>query len=265
MNMGKDWRIETDGLDYFRSQKKTLEVADRRPVIRKASDLVGPGIGANTTSITNFNDLLATFNGYYSSEPGADNAPNETEAFVGQVISDALVGGTQVFTGLESETEYRRTFARSTEDPEALSWSPWRANFRIPPTARGYAEVDTEALTNQPTLLVPPNLTVLGAALAFERTEAAINLRLPGVYTGSVQVGDRQSATTATVAVWLPTGNTTEPLTQINVPLAPTVHIPFTVWATDPAQSISVTVQHSEATLRNLWWRFSCTRVGDAV
>lgn len=126
--MSSNWRQETDAADYFGHQQKKLNVADRRPVIRRASDLVGPGIGASATRITDFSDLLATYNGYFSSVPGARHAPNDTEAFVGHVVMDDTLGGRQVFTGLTSRTEYARVFVRNPGDPsnpDTILWGDW--------------------------------------------------------------------------------------------------------------------------------------------
>lgn len=126
--MSDNWRQEVDAEDYFGHQKKKLSVADRRPVIRRASDLVGPGIGASATRITDFNDLLATYNGYYSATPGARHAPNDAEAFVGHVVMDDTLGGRQVFTGLTSRSEYARVFVRNPGDPtnpDTILWGDW--------------------------------------------------------------------------------------------------------------------------------------------
>lgn len=126
----ENWRTETRAEDYFLHRQKKLDLADRRPVIRTASDLVGPGIGAFATRLDDFNNLLATFNGFYSAAADATNAPDAAlpttaEPFVGFVVSDAELGGLQVFTGLDTGTEYRRTFLRSPIDPESINWGLW--------------------------------------------------------------------------------------------------------------------------------------------
>lgn len=268
----QNWRTDVDAGDYFLHQKKQLQVADRRPVIRQASDIgLGPGIGASAVRLDDYNDLLATFNGYYAAVPGALNAPDsilpliDRESFVGQVISDATLGGQQIFTGLVSGSVFRRTFNRSSEDPEAIGWGPWTGGQRVLPSAQGYAENDTELAPDTAVLLVAPDITTIGDSDVYERTDAGIMLRRQGVYTGVIQIGDRVGATTAEIFVYLPDGGTTTPLGQLAVPLGPTVHIPFTVWAVDIAQGFSVVAEHSESIERDLWWRFSCTRVGDAV
>ncbi len=125
MSDSENWRIGQDAKDYFLHTQKKLDLADRRPVIRNSLDLVGPGIGALAVRIEDYNALLVTFNGYYSSAPGAANAPNTTDPFVGYVISDGELGGIHVFTSLLSGDEYRRVFVRSPGDSEVISWGAW--------------------------------------------------------------------------------------------------------------------------------------------
>lgn len=125
MSNTQNWRQETDADVYFQHQKKQGALADRRPVIRRASDLVGPGINTYAIRIDDFNNLLATFNGFYSALLGALNAPNSTENFVGYVASDAELGGVQVFTGVTSGSTYTRIFNRSPADPELIGWTAW--------------------------------------------------------------------------------------------------------------------------------------------
>lgn len=262
----QNWRTDVDAGDYFLHQKKQLSVADRRPVIRRSSDLVGPGIGATTVRLDDFNDLLATFNGYYSSEAGAANAPTADEVFVGYVVSDAEFGGQQAFTGLDTGIEYVRRFVRSPIDPEALAWGAWTSRVRVISAVQGYAEHDTNVLSSTPAMLTPPTLTSNDGGETFEVEGSSIKILRQGVYTGSIQIGDRVGSTTLTnLSIYRPNGSATEGYAQLNVPLGPTVHIPFTVWANDGAQGFSIVVTHAAGAPRDLWWRFSATRVGDAL
>lgn len=127
MNDSQNWRTETDASDYFGNQKKRLALSDRKPVIRRASDLVGPGIAAQAVRITNYSDLLATYNGFYSSEAGATDAPTSGEAYVGFVSGDEELGGVQMFTNLDSEVRYQRVFRRNPSDPATIYWGSWAA------------------------------------------------------------------------------------------------------------------------------------------
>lgn len=128
MSGQQNWRTEVDALDYFQHQKKQAAVDNRRPVIRKASDLVGPGIGANATVITNFNDTLATFDGYFSAAAGTANAPTAGQAYVGIVTSDSTLGGMQVFHGLTDGGTYKRLFTRNPADASSIAWGAWVAS-----------------------------------------------------------------------------------------------------------------------------------------
>lgn len=134
--MQQNWRTEVTAEDYFLHRKKEFEVADRRPVIRKPSDLagMGPGINFSATRITDFNDALATYNGYYSSmrslngpspQVSGPDANYDTNLYVGYVVMDAELGGIQEFTRLTTGVVYRRVFSRAPEDPEFILWGSW--------------------------------------------------------------------------------------------------------------------------------------------
>lgn len=123
--MSENWRVEIDAEDYLGHQKKKLAIADRRPVIRRADQLVGPGIASTAVRLTDFNDLLAQYNGFFSAEDGADNAPPVAQNYVGTVISDAVLGGVQEFYGMSNGTLYRRIFTRNPGDADSISWGAW--------------------------------------------------------------------------------------------------------------------------------------------
>lgn len=125
--MSQNWRTETNAEDYFGHQKKQLQVADRRPVIRRADQLVGPGIASTAVRITDFNDLLAQFNGFFSTLDDVLNGPAVEQYYVGTVVSDSELGGVQAFYGMENGILYRRIFTRNPGDPESISWGLWAA------------------------------------------------------------------------------------------------------------------------------------------
>jgi hypothetical protein len=187
--MSEDWRVETNGLDYLRGQQKRVAIEQRRPVIRKASDLVGPGINLAATRITDYNDILATFNGYYSSEPGALYAPNSTDSFVGFVAMDALLGGVQEFTSLDTGVEYRRVFARSPGDEESISFGAWQSEERVPataftPTSTNVAQQLTDFDANTPIVMTMPLMEFIGQPGTFIREETKLNIARQGIYSG---------------------------------------------------------------------------------
>lgn len=125
--MAENWPIITDAGDYFGQEKKKVSLEQRRPQIRKASDLVGPGIAATAVRITDFNDTLATYNGFFSAKAGALNAPNGTHDFVGYTVADSEFGGMQVFRSMTSAAQFVRMMRRNPGDPEFITWSSWVA------------------------------------------------------------------------------------------------------------------------------------------
>lgn len=259
----ENWREEVTAEDYFLHAKKSAQLADRRPVVRTASDLVGPGIGATSVRITDFNNLLATFNGYFSSLPGAVAAPNATEAFIGYVISDGVIGGQQVFTGLTSGVIYTRTFTRSPTDPEALGWSDWGGS-RIPATVEASTVNPTTVGSTAAEPLVGPSGASVGEAGVFEIASYGLRIRKQGVYTGMIEVGCATGGVVGDVTVQRPAGSTPTSVTYPGVNLSATFILPFTVWTTNDESGITVTARPS-AGVMDLWWRYQCTRTGDAV
>jgi hypothetical protein len=75
--------------------------------------------------LTDFNDTLATYNGFYAAAEGAANAPTADDAYVGTIAGDAELGGVQTFTGLTSENRYQRVFRRNPSDAETIYWGSW--------------------------------------------------------------------------------------------------------------------------------------------
>lgn len=121
----KGWRTPVDAGDYFNGQQKASRMEQRRPVVRRAGDLVGPGIGALATRLFNFNDPRTLFNGFYVASAGVPGAPVSTEPLAGTVVVDAEIGGVQVFYGLTTNRQFRRTFTRNPSSPTTLVWTAW--------------------------------------------------------------------------------------------------------------------------------------------
>lgn len=124
-------RPEIDARDYFLDQQRKNAIADRRPVIRRASDLVGPGIRGSAVRLTDFSDLLATFDGFFSAVdalngPEPDSGTGlDPSSYVGWVSSDAELGGVQLFVNLLDGARWQRTFRRNPLDASAIYWSAW--------------------------------------------------------------------------------------------------------------------------------------------
>lgn len=141
-----NWRIPTDAATYMGAQKKRAELEQRRPVVRRAADLVGPGIGGSAVVITDYNDTLALFDGYFASGNisatanaqgrGARNGPipivggpwagYDFNPYVGITAMDGVLGGTQRFTNVVSGNIYTRIFLRNPSDPTSVTFGSWK-------------------------------------------------------------------------------------------------------------------------------------------
>jgi hypothetical protein len=262
----QNWRPETDGADYFLHQKKQLQVADRRPVIRRPSDLVGPGINSSAVRITDYNDALATFNGYYSSEPGASNAPNETDSFIGFVAMDDALGGKQIFTSLSTGEDYTRVFLRNPSDPSAILWGQWRPTEYQPPTLYS---TDT-AVTLTPDLAITP-LTVpdtadFGTPDTFERVSTAVNILRPGVYSGYMLFNAYLTGYVLTnMFVDYPAGDTIQRDTRIGLNTQNGIYVPLHFWSSVTTGFLQVSIEQDTGSDHSvIWSRLSLSRIGEA-
>lgn len=267
-----NWRTAPDDAAvYFGHQKKRVDLERRRPVVRKASDLVGPGINAQAVRVDDLNDILATFNGYYSALAGTPNAPTSDEPFVGHTISDLDIGGRQVFTGLVSNTEYSRTFTRNPTDPESILWGLW-TGARVLAMAQGFqASLLALPERNVTYNLTPPALTFYGdGADCFTRLTEGVRIKKPGIYTGHIQVGSDFLSSGGNVGYQIPDGDGLLNFMHLNQIVMPsTVYYPFTFRTTSALRVLAVTVLHDMPNhingVHEFWYRLSITRLGDAT
>lgn len=85
---------------YFRHQEKRILSEQRRPIVRKAADILGPGFAPYATQIDDWNADAAAFNGYFWSVGNADNAPEDIgagETWLGWSISQGQTGVQRVY------------------------------------------------------------------------------------------------------------------------------------------------------------------------
>jgi hypothetical protein len=266
------WRADVTAGDYFLHQKKQLTVADRRPVIRSASDLVGPGVSANALRLEDFNALEATFNGYFSSErsingpsveqSGAD-AGFDVNPYVGFVSSDAEFGGVQEFTNLTTGSVYRRAFTRSTVLPSMVSWGVWRADHRVTPSAVADTPTGTTVPTGgSATHLEAPSLTLLNGAGTFF-SDGSLAVMDQGVYSGEfeVQIGTVNSFN---LSITLP--NLTGVKTRIvEVDTSAVVPVTFINTRTTPVEVSVLATQTTGVDQTVTWLGVDLVRLGDAI
>ena len=268
----QNWRTDVDAGDYFLHQKKQLQIADRRPVIRRASDIVGPGIGEAAYRLTDLNDPIALFNGYYSTAAGAGGAPTPDEPFIGYVVSDATLAGVQVFTGLISGTEYRRTFTRDAVSPDVILWGVWSGGDRVPATCEApvglYTPIPAAAgVVGAYAVNAPTTLNLWGPENYYERTPSTITILEHGIYTGVVRLHVASPGIAVQELQFSVPDGLGGVSHQVVVPGAAidgVTSFAFTCRALG-GEGFGVAVRHSLTNPQNFAWSLSCTRTGDAV
>lgn len=267
--MSQDWRIQTGADDYIRQQNKQAAVENRRPVIRRSSDLVGPGIGSEAVVITDYNDVLATFNGYYSSVPGALYAPNEDDSFVGFVVMDATLGGVQTFTSLVSGNEYQRVFLRSPSDEDSITFGLWTTAETVPASAFSVPGPLNPGLTDletgESTRCNLPDLKFIGQEDTYARSTDALNILRPGVYNGYIWFRTLEDSTVGIVQVEFPNGAEQTFDTLFDISGGHGVMLPLSFYTTVKTGFVRVSaLQDAVSTQQAQLSRLHLTRIGDA-
>ena len=85
--MSRDWPIAQDADGYFRAQEKRMMHQERRPAPVSASDLLGPGFSQRAIELIDWNDEVATYNGYFYTLPGALHTPDPEYRWAGVVVA----------------------------------------------------------------------------------------------------------------------------------------------------------------------------------
>lgn len=96
-------RVVDSAEAWMRQQEKKLMHQERRPNITKASDLMGPSLGPHAVEIVNWRGDESNFNGFVYSRPGAIDAPDDVNWWLGQVITQ--IEG----FGIQQAWDYRGT------------------------------------------------------------------------------------------------------------------------------------------------------------
>jgi len=139
MGGANSWRAPQDAADWMREIEKRVLHEERRPSVRTASDLMGPGLSPYSILINDWNAAETNFNGFFHSDPGALYTPDNTRYWMG--TSQATPDG----YGLQRVTEYqggrtdatwpRLTYIRKffTLPATQRQFSAWRLDDGTPP------------------------------------------------------------------------------------------------------------------------------------
>jgi hypothetical protein len=134
------WRTAITGEDWMRGQEKRILHEERRPQIRVASDVLGPGIAPYCVRLEDWSADETYFNGFWYSEPGAFNSPDSSRYWIGSSLSTEAGFGIQRASEYYGPTTdvlwprpvYVRKFATLVPD-DPRTWSLWRLEDGTPP------------------------------------------------------------------------------------------------------------------------------------
>lgn len=135
-------RISITMDDWMRDMEKRVLHEERRPLVRSASDLLGPGLAPTAVQLLDWNDPATAFNGFFWTAPGAINSPDGNKSWMGFSVCNAIGDGYQMvyqYTGWtypyvvsnalfndpnnSSPPQYFRTF--NTPPGLQRSYGPW--------------------------------------------------------------------------------------------------------------------------------------------
>jgi hypothetical protein len=132
--MANNYPAITEAEEHFRQTEKRLAHEERRPQIRTAADLLGPGIAPFAVQIDHWRAPDATFNGTFWTAPGDTGAPDTTHWWLGQTeATNDGFGTQQVMTFRESALFPPITRMRQFYDPGNgnIVYSNWVSQHHV--------------------------------------------------------------------------------------------------------------------------------------
>lgn len=101
----RNWPIPTSASDFFQQSDKRMMHQERRPAVRTASDILGPGAGPFSVVTLDWNSDECVFTGSFYSEPGAANAPDGVNWWIGNTFGTPDGFGFQVVWDFQGVTD----------------------------------------------------------------------------------------------------------------------------------------------------------------
>lgn len=110
------YRTQQSADDWMREMEKRMLHEERRPLIRNAADILGPGIAPYTNEIQDWSAPATMLNGFYFTRPGAINSPDGSQYWIGQTQATSDGAGYELVhqfdpvTGVITGDSYIRYF-----------------------------------------------------------------------------------------------------------------------------------------------------------
>lgn len=103
MSTTTNWPIQSGADDWFRQTSKRLNRMERMSAPTSAADLLGPGMSSQAVQIIDWNDEIATFNGFFYTLAGAYNTPEievyDHDPVTGMPVGEPTILGPLPWTG----------------------------------------------------------------------------------------------------------------------------------------------------------------------
>lgn len=113
MGQENDYPIAYDAEGVMRHMEKRLRHEERRPSVRKAADLLGPGLGPHAVTIDDLDGDVAAFNAIVFAPIGTTNSPDPAKDWIGEVIATAAEGGRQTLSTFRAADSPHETWVRA--------------------------------------------------------------------------------------------------------------------------------------------------------
>lgn len=125
--------------DWMRDMEKRILHEERRPQIRTASDLLGPGFGPYAIRVLDWNDDVTGFDGFFWADTGSRNSPDPAKAWMGQTVANSDGSGYQLVTDYGSTAVPPPRFIRTFTSPAggARVFTAWMNTVTPPPSLSG--------------------------------------------------------------------------------------------------------------------------------
>lgn len=119
------WPTPATGVDAVADMSRQVDQLTRRARPPRASQILGPGIAPQAVRIPDWNGDETTFNGFYYSDVGALNTPDDARRWMGVSETTTALDGVQtvVELGVDDPEEWRRTFAGDAAG--VRTFGPW--------------------------------------------------------------------------------------------------------------------------------------------
>lgn len=156
------WPIAATPVDILADMSRQVDELTRRTRPGRPGVILGPGLSPKSLRIVDWNGSETTFNGFYYSDEGALNSPDDTKRWIGTVRLDEALSGVMDLVefgadGLEVGQRWTRQFTANASGIRIFG--PWR---KLYPRARTVERITVSGTWTKPDGLVYAVVEAIG-------------------------------------------------------------------------------------------------------